>query len=418
MSIEILMPQLSDTMEEGKILRWNLHPGDAVKKGDSLAEVETDKANMEVEAFDNGILSEIIVGEGQTAPVGSPIAKISEPSESRPSQTQQAPIVKSEPAPKLPVSPPEKPTSKDAPTTVKESSTLATEEPPAKPKEKIATERISVSPLAKKLAQAYDIDLSNVHGTGPDGRIIERDVDQLIQIEKKVPQPQKAPQALPLSKMRQTIGQRMTASKQQIPHFYVTMSARCDELVAFYETFQRDKDIEVGITYTHFLVQACAKALAKHPRVNAAFENNQLVSHNEINIAIAIALEDGLIAPVLHQVNHLSLLEIAEQAHGLMTRAKNNTLTTQDLTRGTFTLSNMGMYGVEDFAAIINPPQAAILAVGALQETAFIENHQVIPGYQMKLTLSADHRVLNGVEAANFLQTVCKIIENPLLSFI
>ncbi len=454
MPTEVVMPRLSDTMEEGTLLRWLKQPGDAVKKGDALAEVETDKANMEVEAFEEGVLSETLVSEGDTVPVGEPIAYLSdasaEPSEKKPPPGKQKPEQKKTPAQAEEILPPskrrerrrEEPTDfgdrepeqaeKEIPATTQAKGAAAgttRTEPPAtqaesKKGEPVAGERVKASPLARKLADAYGIDLSTLQGSGPGGRIIERDVDQVIQQQrqKKEPVQEKPPipkkQTLPVtppekpSKIRQTIAKRMSQSKQEIPHFYVTVSIRADRLVRCREQLKKRFDI----SYSHLLTKACAMALVQHPRLNASYENADRVTfHPEINIAFAMAIEDGLLTPVIHRADQLSLQDIAEQSLSVAKRVLNQQLQPEDLSGATFTISNMGMYEVDQFSAIINPPQAAILAVGALTESPVIENGVVIPGYRMKLTLAADHRVLNGSEAAEFLQTLRQLLENPVL---
>lgn len=458
MPSDIVMPRLSDTMEEGKLLRWLKHQGDSIHKGDALAEVETDKANMEVEAFEDGILAEILRGEGDSVPVGETIARLSRPGErvDKPAALEKAtaeqPIPPKEAAKEAPV--------EGRPATVKEAgrtmapeseqvlsfaekeegegeegpvrATTKTQEellekaPPAAQPRKRELEKgeiskeaeVKASPLAKKLADAYGIDLSTLHGSGPEGRIVERDVEQAIQERrffsaKAKPSEEMAPTLEPLSKMRQTIAQRMTESKQQAPHFYVTVSIQGDRLVEIREKLAQETD--PAVTYNHFIIKACAMALRAHPRVNAAYQDGQVAFHPSINIAIAVALENGgLIAPVLHGVDQLSLGEIADRSHDLLKRVRGNALTPEDLTGGTFTLSNMGMYGVEDFSAIINLPQAAILATGTLEQTPVIRDGTVAPGYRMKVTLSADHRVINGAEAAEFLRTFRSFLENPV----
>lgn len=443
MPVDIVMPRLSDTMEEGTILRWLKKPGEPVKKGEALAEVETDKANMELEAFEEGTMGEILVAEGMSAPVGRPVARLVKAGESpeKPQETQPAEAVSQQPPsqPKQPAEPGETVESRGALALEHEAvSDAITEEekagagkkptvsqPPQAVQAPVEQKgRVAASPLARRLAEAYGIDLSRVKGSGPEGRIMERDLEPLLQEQRQkrpappaqIPVEAPGPQEEkiePLSRMRQTIAQRMSQSKQEVPHFYVTMAINGKALVSMQR--QMEDDLRIRVTYTHILVKACARALVEHPRMNASYDEDGIHYHSDINIAVAVALPDGLITPVLHHADRLTLHEIAEQSHALLERTRNDSLRPEDLSGATFTLSNMGMYGVEDFVAIINPPQAAVLAVGALKEVPMVENGQVVPGYEMKLTLSADHRVVNGAEATTFLKTVCHYLEVPVM---
>jgi pyruvate dehydrogenase E2 component (dihydrolipoamide acetyltransferase) len=276
----------------------------------------------------------------------------------------------------------------------------------------LGIERIKASPRAKTLAQQHGLNLESLQGSGPEGRILEADVQSAIQPGRaQQPEPERASEQQELSKIRKTIARRMTESKQQIPHFYISASIRADALVKL----RADLQARFDVSYNDFVINACALALHRHPHLNASFRDDRLVVHESINIAQAVAVPDGLMTPVLHETERLSLEELAEQSAELVARTRSQQLTEHDLTYGTFTISNMGMYKVEDFIAIINPPQVAILAVGAIRQVPVVESGMVIPGYELKLTLSADHRALNGIEAAEFMATLQHLLENPVL---
>jgi pyruvate dehydrogenase E2 component (dihydrolipoamide acetyltransferase) len=411
MTTDILMPTLSDTMEEGTLLRWLKKPGDEIQKGDALAEVETDKATMEIEAFETGTLLEILVEAGETIPIGEPIARIGAPDETKAA-------VKTEVEPEAEAEAPEK-TEKKGKKEKQKDLQKAKPSKAERKQEKPDSERVKASPLARKMASAYEIDLRSLQGSGPGGRIVERDVDEAIGREKKRPTPPPPPPSAPAqakgpSRMRQAIAQRMSESKRQAPHFYVTLTVQADALVGVKKELNA-LEPDPKVSYTHLLVLACVHALQRHPRLNARYEGGEVFLNADINIGVATAVEDGLLVPVLHQLAGCPLGKIAAESQALQQRVQEGRLKADDLAGGTFTLSNMGMYGVESFSAIINPPQAAILAVGALEEVPVVRGGQVTVGHQMKLTLSADHRVVNGAEAAEFLQELCRYLEHPLL---
>jgi pyruvate dehydrogenase E2 component (dihydrolipoamide acetyltransferase) len=440
MPVDVVMPRLSDTMTEGELVRWLKKPGDPVRKGDALAEVETDKATMEVEAFEEGTLDEILLQEGQIAPVGSPIARLAQAGKT---------VTQEKPPERPPASPPPKPAQPPReqvpempegerrltnlqdrilerspgeivlPPSKRKKKRLNEEEPkppfPSKSEtvaQPLGIERIKASPRAKTLAQQHGLNLESLQGSGPEGRILEADVQSAIQPGRaQQPEPERASEQQELSKIRKTIARRMTESKQQIPHFYISASIRADALVKL----RADLQARFDVSYNDFVINACALALHRHPHLNASFRDDRLVVHESINIAQAVAVPDGLMTPVLHETERLSLEELAEQSAELVARTRSQQLTEHDLTDGTFTISNMGMYKVEDFIAIINPPQVAILAVGAIRQVPVVESGMVIPGYELKLTLSADHRALNGIEAAEFMATLQHLLENPVL---
>ena len=395
---EITMPKMSDTMLEGKVIRWLKHEGDQVAEGEPIAEIETDKANVEMEAFEAGVMKQILVKEGETVPVGQPIAVL---------ETLEA-----EEMPPVTAPPP----SEAAP---------AIEEKPLAPPE---AERVKASPLARRMAEEKGIDLSRIQGTGPDGRIVESDVENYLKQMQaaaapppviEAPSPPKPPaievptEERELSRMRKTIAERMARSKQTIPHFYVTSEVEMDWASRMRDELNMDES-QTRVSFTDIVIKACALALAGFPEVNASYSEDKLLMHEEINIGLAVALEDGLIAPVVHNADRKSLRRIASETKELAQRARENNLRATDYTGGTFTVSNLGMFDVESFAAIINPPESACLAVGTIREVPVVVDGQVAVSKRMKATISADHRVLDGAVAAKFLQEVKRRLESPI----
>ncbi len=450
MAIEILMPRLSDTMEEGKILKWHKKVGDKIEVGDIIAEVETDKADMEMEALDAGVLVEIRVREGDSAPVNAVIAMLSEDGAVSVSPPEQQKVEVSKPVvsapPSLEVKETKRPTAERSET---EQLTLEniSRQPTAAPERKVrelresrtrretlepvpAETRVLASPLVKHMAQEQGIDLSQVRGSGPGGRIVKQDLDAYASQAHPVappapPQPQLPESAAPpaaarsgrkeaFSRMRATIAKRMAESMREIPHFYVTSEIDMSEAVRLRAALKASDRVTVDVTYTHFLVKAVALALQRHPRVNASFAEDGREFKAEINVGLAVALADGLIVPVLHDCDNLSLLDIAVQANALVERARSGKPTSEDLSGGTFTISNLGMLPVEHFTAIINPPQGAILAVGAIKERPVARDGEVRVAHTMMVTLSCDHRILDGMTGGQFLAELKKLLENPV----
>jgi pyruvate dehydrogenase E2 component (dihydrolipoamide acetyltransferase) len=460
MAIEVLMPRLSDTMEEGKILKWLKKVGDKIEVGDIIAEVETDKADMEMEAIDAGVLAEIRVKEGESAPVNAVIAVLSEEGE------EVAPAGTAKPvegaakvsvsAPETPVQPPpvvvaareeEKPATR-RPMEERASAEPITQQRPAAQERKVrelreprprkdvqeprpAEGRVFASPLVKRMAQEQGIDLGTVHGSGPGGRIVKQDLEaytgqgratvQMKVTEQPQPTPAAAPatpaltgRKEPFSRMRAAIAKRMAESMREIPHFYVTVEIDMSEAVRMRAALKASDRVSADVTYTHFLIKAAAIALQQHPRLNASFVEGGREFKADINIGLAVSLDDGLIVPVLHDCQNLSLLEIAEKANALVERARTGKPTQEDLSGGTFTISNMGMLPVEHFTAIINPPQGAILAVGAIKERPVVRNGEIRGAHTMMATLSCDHRILDGVTGGQFLADLKKLLENPV----
>jgi pyruvate dehydrogenase E2 component (dihydrolipoamide acetyltransferase) len=471
------MPKLSDTMEEGKILRWLKHPGDRVHHGDALAEVETDKADMVMEAWNDGVLDEIRLQEGESAPVGAVIAVLRADGAARAEAGVPTAAVAAEAAPEAAARPAaervtqlrptrrrrggEAAAEKDgAPTearpaqekteaneTVAVSKDLAAPSPEyhpalsghpsaaptaiaAPPARAVAVaetmpvvsegSKLRASPLARRAAEEAGIDLSGVHGSGPDGRITKRDVDnflreqQLFRFRRLIAPREGLPGTREeLSKMRKTIAHRMALSKREIPHFYVTVEVDMEEAVKLKSSLEATELFEEDITYNDIIIKATALALGRYTRMNASYENDGVVIYPNVNIGMAVAVEDGLIVPVIHECERLALPEIAAAAHRLVTKAARGGFTPEDLSGATFTISNMGMLGVEHFAAVIVPPQAAILAVSAIKDRPVVRNGQLGVGKTMMMTVACDHRIIDGVIGARFLNEIKRFLENP-----
>lgn len=397
MTKDITMPRLSETMSDGKILSWHKKENDRVKKGEVIAEVETDKANMEIEAVDSGVISEILIPQGQKAKVGEVIAVLNgkkataQPEKVKPAEIKEEPVKTAE------IEPEEVKTPKPEYKTIKEEKT-----------------EIKASPIARKLAEKRNIDISKVIGTGPGGRIREKDVLEYVETSKE-PEEQpkeetKGANIRPLSRMRQTIASRMSQSKKEVPHFYVTDVINADNLIEYHNNISKKEE---EITYNDIFVKATALILKKYPLFNSSFNGDHIELKESINIGIAFATKDGLLVPVVHNCDKKSLKEISASTKTIKDHVKNNKLKPEELIGGTFSVSNMGMFSVKEFAVIINPPEAAGLAVGAIMQTPVVKDNKVVVGNVVNITLSADHRVVDGAEAALFLKDLKEILENP-----
>ena len=432
MAIDVCMPRLSDTMEEGRILRWLKQPGDRIEIGDIIAEVETDKADMEMEALDEGVLIEILVPEGGMVPVGGVMARLGAADEivaadsAAPAPTAENGIAEP-PSPAPTTSPPAPP---PAPK-VRELREIRVQREPTPAEE---TGRLLASPVVRRMAQELRLDLSRVPGSGPGGRIVKRDLeaytaaqaplDATAENQAKSPiEPHPAARASadpptatrePFSRMRATIAKRMSESMREAPHFYLTAEINMSEAVRLRTALKASNRVTEDVTYTHLLMKAVAIALVRHPRLNASFGGDAREYQEHINIGLAVSLDDGLLVPVLHDCDSLSLLEIAAQATALVERARSGKPRAEDLTGGTFTISNLGMLPIEHFTAIINQPQAAILAVGAIKERPVVRDSQVTIASTMLATLSCDHRLLDGMTGGQFLQELKSLLENPV----
>lgn len=432
MPFTLTMPKLSPTMEGGTIVKWHKKEGDQVQPGDLLMDVATDKATVEYQAIDEGWLRSIIVPEGKEANVNQPIAIFSEGKDESikdykvPSQAKEekaAPKEAEQKAGQEAAAPVAKPVgaSLQQPSFVPESplENYAF----AYPTEK-QDKRIAASPLAKKIAKEKGLDLSTVKGTGPGNRILERDLEKAqsasIVTFGQREAPQDAPgsyEEMPLTPMRKVVGQRLQESKSFIPHFYVTQTINAESLFA---TREQLKNNQFKISINDFIVRATALALRQHPEVNTGFNsvNQTIIQFKTIDIAIAVSVGGGLITPIIRHTDYKNLGEIAVEAKLLAQKARDGKLEPQEYKGGSFTISNLGMYGVAEFQAILNPPQAAILAVSGIQDVPVISKGAIVPGKTMNLTLSVDHRVIDGVAAAQFLQTLKNLLENPALLLI
>jgi len=424
MATDVLMPKLSDTMEEGKILKWLKQPGDRVKSGDLLAEVETDKANMEIESFDEGVVQELRVAEGESAAVGAVIAVLGAEGEAKPAKdAKPAPAAKPEAKPASPP-PAEKPAAKTPPEPAKaparpapapEEHAAGAEPPPGAP--------VKSSPLARKVASERGVDLASVRGTGPGGRIVREDVEKAGGA--KAPEAARtatAPAAAApvtagrreLSRMRKTTAKRMADAKRDIPHFYVSTDLDVEEAVRVREQLVKLAGPFEGVTVTHLLVKACGLALRRVPEMNASPDVDGVVVHEHVNVGIATATEQGLIVPVVRDVDRAPLADVVAAARAVVGRARAGKPAGDDLSGATFTISNLGMFPVSHFAAVVNPPQAAILAVGTIRAVPVVRDAAVVPGQLMTVTLSCDHRVVDGALAGRFMGELKTLIENPL----
>ncbi len=427
MATEIKMPQLSDTMDSGKILEWKVPEGTAVSRGDILAEVETDKANLEIESFFNGTLLKIMTPAGSTANVGEIIAVIGEPGES----VQTSSSAKGDATPSL-----ETETITAAPqqpTAVSETVTPVAHTSKGLSVVEHGSSRIKASPLAKKVAEHHQVNLSGVQGTGPNGRIVRRDVEAALsstpqcdggQLARQEYPPQLAPTVspstgnggtlTPLSKMRETIARRMQESVTTAPHFYVTTTVDMGEATRLRLALKEREEYK-GISMNHLVIKAVGYALKREPRVNAAMRDGQIFQPEGINIGIITAIEDGLLIPVLRNADSLPLKDLVFEARAAIDRVRAGRPSASDLSGGTFSISNMGMFDVENFTAIINPGQGGILAVSAIKEQPIVKNGNIIPGALMKATVSVDHRIIDGIMASSFLKHFKEALELPAL---
>jgi pyruvate dehydrogenase E2 component (dihydrolipoamide acetyltransferase) len=425
------MPKMGDTMEEGKILRWIKQEGEEVKKGESLAEIETDKVNIEIEAFASGVLRKILVGEGESAPIGASIAYIGSAEEPLPGGASSASANgngNSNGNGKAAKG--RKAAEKSAPAA---STSVAPATAASAPISAGSTGRVFISPLARRLAEEHNIDYSQLRGTGPNGRIIKLDVEAIIRqglpgLAPVVAQPQVfAPEpALAgfdtgetvevLTAMRRTIARRLTQSMQNAPHFYVTSvidTGKLGELRKQINEYAAKDPDPVKVSFNDLIIKAVATALVRMPQVNVSFAEDKVIQKKQVHIGIAVALEQGLIVPVLHNAEKRNVLDIARESRRLAEAARTNKLKPEDLSGGTFTVSNLGMFEVDSFTAIINSPESAILAVGAITPTPAVVDGQVVVRDRMKVTLSSDHRALDGAVAARFLLELKRLLEEP-----
>jgi pyruvate dehydrogenase E2 component (dihydrolipoamide acetyltransferase) len=407
---DVIMPRLSDTMEEGELTRWMKKVGDRVQKGDVLAEIETDKATMDLEAFDDGILEQLLVADGTLVPIGQPVAVIGDGSNL---VTVSAAPATAAPAPEA------------APETPAATAPAASAPVPV-------TTRQRTSPLARKTAREHGIDLNLVVGTGPQGRITRTDVEAAIALtetgpatpvptEAALPSPAPATipagagtQAIPISKIRRVTARRLTES-QAVPHFFLTSIVDVERLVAFRaEVNAALAELGAKVSINDLFVRACAVVLRQHPGVNASWGGDSILRHERINVGIAVATDDGLLVPVITDADRKSLGTIATESTALAARARSGALSLAEMSGGTFTISNLGMFGIDQFTAVLNPPEAAILAVGAASDVPVVRDGVLVAVPKVKMTLTVDHRVLDGATAAAFLRDLTRLLEEPL----
>ena len=422
----IRMPKMSDTMEEGVIAGWLKKLGDEVKSGDILAEVETDKATMELESYDDGFLLHVGVKDGESVPVDGVIAIIGEKGEniddilkevSNEQNNNEAVDAKEEK---------EEIVDEDDP--VEENLELKEEEV-KNTEDKIEdinidfsneSDRIKASPLAKKLASEKGVDISMVKGSGDGGRIIKEDIENFKHSEnipiKEVKLPEiyskESYEEIPVSQMRKTISKRLAESKFSAPHFYLTMEIDMDNCVEGRNKINETSDVK--ISFNDIIIKAAAVSLRKHPMVNASFLTDKIRVNNHIHIGVAVAVDEGLLVPVIRFADNKSLSHISTEVRNLAGKAKNKELQPSDWEGNTFTISNLGMFGIDEFTAIINPNDACILAVGGIKNTPVVKNGEIVPGNVMKVTLSCDHRIVDGAIGSAFLKTLKELIEDPI----
>jgi pyruvate dehydrogenase E2 component (dihydrolipoamide acetyltransferase) len=429
MATKVIMPKLSPTMEEGQISRWLKKEGDKVSMGEPIAEIDTDKATMEMQALANGVLRKILINEGQSAPLGQLIAVIGEPnediaaflSEAPPATAARAPQPKQEPE-KAPEQPAPAPQAKAAAASAQPRPAVDNGRKPQAP----ATDsgRMIVSPLAARMAAEAGIDLRSLQGSGPGGRIIKKDIEAALSQPKAesaaplrlVPGPQVGASAYrdePASEIRKVIAKRLVTSLGPVPHFFLTTDIEMDRAAEMRRGINAlDPDLKISIN--DIIIKVTAAALMQHPAVNASFQEKIVRYYEHADIGVAVAIEDGLITPVVRAADQKSLSQIAGEVRELAERARTRKLKPEEYTGATFSISNLGMFGIDEFTAVINPPEGGILAVGAMTPKPVVRDNEIVIRQMMRVTMSCDHRIIDGATGAKFLQTFKKILENPL----
>ena len=421
MAINIEMPKLSDTMTEGTLVKWLVAEGDTISPGDSIAEIETDKATMEMEAFDGGILGKIYIQEGGKVPLGTALGVLVEEGEEVP----EAPVLEAVAAPAADTedAPAEEATAAD--------SASAGDSAPAVP-QTTSGGRVKASPLARKIAEQKGIDLTQIAGTGPGGRIVRADVENAKPAAAAPAASVAAPSAQPvaatpagagdqrieLSGMRSIIAERLLTSKTTIPHFYLNIELDAAPLMAFRKQINQANEATGGHKYTvnDFVMKAAVSAAVAEPRVNASFAGDAIIQYGDVHLSVAVAIDEGLVTPVIRQAQHKNLQQLSNEIKDLATRARSKKLSPDEMQGGTITISNLGAYGIDSFAAIINPPQAMILSIGGIANKPVVnDSGEVVPGQRMWVGLSGDHRVVDGAVGALYLAEFRKLLENPAL---
>ena len=400
----IEMPKLGFDMAEGTLINWVKSEGEHIEKGEILAEIETDKATVQVESSDSGILFKQLVKANTTLPIGSPIAIIAEDGENVNLDELLAGQPKAKESTSLP-----QPERTEQASSAKEDTG-----------EETLSERIKVSPLARNIAEKNSIDLSTIRGSGPGGRIVKRDVENApqapVSTEVLISKPEiisGKDQEIPVSRLRAAIGKRMQESNQNIPHFFITRSYDVADLLKTRKQMNEEQKEDKKISINDFIIRATALTLRVYPNLNASLTGNGILLHGDINIGVAVSVENGLLTVVVRNADQKSLLQIAQEARESAGRAREGKPRSEDIEGSTFTISNLGMYAVDDFIGIINPPETAILAIGSAQEMPVVENGSLKAGWRMKATISADHRITDGAEAARFMQHLGLYLEQP-----
>jgi pyruvate dehydrogenase E2 component (dihydrolipoamide acetyltransferase) len=405
---EVVMPRLSDSMEEGTILTWLKQVGDEIAVGDELVEIETDKANMAYEADVAGTLQEILAQEGETLPIGTPIARIGENGSGGTAEGQTA-----RPAGPAAAGDPPSPATTQGMVPPAASPTGGASESDA--------ERIKASPLARRLAQEKGLELASLHGSGPGGRIVKSDVEG-AEAPPAEPPPSSSvetakgeTQVQELNKLQQTIARRMAESKATAPHFYLTIEIDMSKAVAARAALKgAAKEGQAVPSFNDMVVKACAIALREFPKANGAYRDGRFEMYSRVNVGVAVAAEEALVVPTIFDADKKGLRRIAEDARAVAAKVRDGSVTPPELSGGTFTVSNLGMYGIDSFEAVINMGQAAILSVGAIREAAAVRDGEIVPAQLMKATIACDHRILYGAEGAEFLARVKALLEEPV----
>jgi len=396
----VTMPKLGFDMAEGTLVRWVIAEGEPVAKGAVLAEIETDKATVEVESNFEGVVARHLVEKGAIVPVNEAIAVITQPGEEIPADLPTGGESKEAAPPKVEETPAVESSAAPAPSMITDSG------------------RVKASPIARKIAADKGIDLSQVVGTGPGGRIIKKDIENYkpapTGVAPSAPVVGHASQTIPLTKLRTAIARRMVESKTSIPHFYVANEFDVAAMMALRKQVNEVLPEGEKVSVNDFIIKAVAITLRQFPNLNASFKEKEIIQHGSVHIGVAVAIEGGLLTIVCRDADQKSVRQIAREVKAMTARAREGKVRPDDIEGSTFSTSNLGMFDVENFAAIINPPEAAILAIGTAKEVPVVQDGQLVPGFRMKATISVDHRVSDGVEAAQFMQTLKKVIEEPL----
>ena len=446
MATQVIMPKLSPTMEEGQLSRWLKKEGDKVSMGEPLAEIDTDKATMEMQALANGVLRKILIKEGESAPLGQLIAIIGEPDEDISGMIQAAPqsapaaaAAKTEPQP----APEPKPEAQPAPAAQSDAfdsrRTTFIGNKKAEPggngsrSEMEPSTRLIVSPLAARMAAEAGVDLRSLSGSGPGGRIVKRDIEAAVSQGRAAAEraPSEAPERRlravetppafgtstyhdePASEIRRTIARRLVTSLGPVPHFFLTIDVEMDRAEEMRRNIN-ELDPELKISINDIIIKVAAAALIEHPQVNASFQDKSIRYYDHADIGVAVAIDEGLITPVVRAADQKSLSQIAREVRDMAERARHRKLRPEEYTGASFSISNLGMFGIDEFTAVIHPPEGGILAVGAVTPKPVVRDNQIVARQMMRVTMSCDHRVIDGATGAKFLQTFKKFLENPL----